>query len=114
VEVSEGISGQNSEIWRGDVHAKFREIPEAAADCSARQHPSEPSVLADEFLRAVGAGDDRAAELAADLANAVLEASGARLALSVLEGGALTVTRAIRLAEKVLSSHVDPACAGVW
>jgi len=59
--------------------------------------------MALEFLTAVRAGDDRAVELAECLARVVLDASPARLALSVLEGGPLSVTRAIRLAEHVLS-----------
>jgi hypothetical protein len=42
------------------------------------------------FLEAVSAGDDRAVELATKLADLVLDASGARLALATLEGGPLT------------------------
>jgi hypothetical protein len=41
------------------------------------------------------------------LAEDVLNASGARLALEVLEGGTFAVTRAIRLAERVLAAVVD-------
>jgi hypothetical protein len=59
--------------------------------------------LAIEFLTAVRSGDDRAVGLASRLAEVVLDASSGRLALTVLEGGALTITRAIRLAEHVLS-----------
>jgi hypothetical protein len=87
-------------------------IPDAAADSCARQEQLELSTLADEFLAAVTAGDDGAAALATSLANAVLERSGARLALSVLDGGALTITRAIRLAEYVLSQKGNAARAG--
>jgi hypothetical protein len=69
-----------------------------------------------EFLRAVGAGDDRAVDLAARLAESLLEETGARLALSVLEGGPLAITRAIRLAEHVLrfvsATGVQPAASG--
>jgi hypothetical protein len=68
--------------------------------------------LADEFLAAVGVGEDRAAELAVALANAVLNASGVKLAQSVLEGGAFTITRAIRLAELVLSVAAVASRAG--
>jgi len=55
------------------------------------------------FLEAVRSGDDAAVELAARLAEQVLDASAARLALSVLEGGPLSITRAVRLAEHVLA-----------
>jgi hypothetical protein len=57
----------------------------------------------------VRVGDDRAVDLAARLAELVLNASGAQLALAVLEGGPLIVTRAIRLAEHVLSSRTRAA-----
>ena len=50
--------------------------------------------------------------LATALADAVLEASGAKLAQSVLDGGPLTVTRAIRLAELVLTWRSAPGKAG--
>jgi hypothetical protein len=50
--------------------------------------------------------------MAARLAELVLNASGARLALDVLEGGPLTVTRAIRLAEQVLSQYAKAARTG--
>jgi len=66
--------------------------------------PGEVRASAVEFLLAVRAGDDVALELATRLAETLLEASGARLALQVLEGGALSVTRAIRLAEHVLAA----------
>jgi len=46
------------------------------------------------------------------LADAVLEVSGARLAQSVLDGGPLTITRAIRLAELVLTWRVAAAKVG--
>ncbi|MFZ5894787.1 MAG: hypothetical protein ACOY0T_27235 [Myxococcota bacterium] len=54
-------------------------------------------------MRAVAAGEDGAVALATALAEAVLEGTGAKLALSVLDGGPLTITRAIRLAELVLA-----------
>jgi hypothetical protein len=85
---------------------------EAGVRQQARQQQPEPSQLADAFLTAVGAGDDRAAQLAMALADAVLDASGARLAVSVLEGGPLIITRAIRLAEDVLSRRGNAAKAG--
>jgi hypothetical protein len=77
-----------------------------------RQQSLEPSALADAFLRAVSAGDDRATDLAAALAQAVVDASGVTLALGVLEGGPLALTRAIRLAEQVLSRHAKAARTG--
>ena len=55
------------------------------------------------FLSAVRSGDDRAVDLAARLAKLVLGAEAVKLAQGVLEGGSLVVTRAIRLAEHVLS-----------
>jgi hypothetical protein len=72
-----------------------------------RGHGDEPRASdlpssAVAFLRAVSAGDDRAVDLAAKLADCLLDESGTRLALSVLEGGPLSLTRAIRLAERVL------------
>lgn len=76
-------------------------MPPDAAICSARQ--LEPGVLAEAFLRAVAAGDDGSLELATALADAVLDANGAKLAQSVLEGGPLTIARAIRLAELVFT-----------
>jgi hypothetical protein len=72
---------------------------------------ANPSELAFEFLAAVRGGDDRAVDLAARLAEGVLEASAARLALSVLEGGPLSITRAIRLAEHVLAAVTSPEAA---
>ena len=57
------------------------------------------------FLEAVRAGDDAAVELAVRLADQVLDASAGRLALSVLEGGPLSITRAVRLAEHVLAAE---------
>jgi hypothetical protein len=65
-----------------------------------------------EFLTAVRAGDDRAVDLAVRLADLVLDMSGARLALEVLEGGSLSITRAIRLAERVLETTASRAVDG--
>jgi hypothetical protein len=55
-----------------------------------------------EFLEAVSVGDDGAVALAARLAEQLLDHTSARLALAVLEGGPLAITRAIRLAEHVV------------
>src|SRR5579884_609182 len=72
-----------------------------------------PGDLAVAFLNAVRAGDDVAVDLVSRLAEAVLDETGARLATTVLEGGPLSIMRAIRLAEHVLSAR-DPCCrAGV-
>jgi hypothetical protein len=100
-------------VESGDAQpfVEFREIPPDAAICSARQQ--DPSVLAAEFLRAVAAGDDAAVELATAFADAVLEASGAKLAQSVLDGGPLTITRAIRLAELVVTWRSTAGKVGV-
>jgi hypothetical protein len=88
-----------------EVPPEFPTIPSDAADWSARQREGNAATgIADDFLAAVSAGEDRAAELAIALANAVLDASGAKLAQGVLEGGPLSITRAIRLAEVVLSA----------
>jgi hypothetical protein len=84
----ENASGGQDSRTRGDVVARDTTAVGAAAV---------------EFLTAVRAGEDRAVDLAERLANAVLDASGARLALEVLQGGPLTVTRAIRLAEQLLA-----------
>ncbi len=70
-------------------------------------------MLAVAFLEAVSAGDDRAVELAASLAEHTLEESGARLALSVLDGGPLSITRAIRLAEHVLKGFAGADAKGI-
>jgi hypothetical protein len=59
------------------------------------------------FLEAVSAAEDRAVELAAGLGDVVLDASGARLALAVLEGGPLTITRAVRLARRVMLAQAQ-------
>jgi hypothetical protein len=63
-------------------------------------------------LRAVAVGDDGAVALAIALADAVLDASGVKVAQSVLEGGPLTLTRAIRLAELVLARRRQTEKAG--
>ena len=101
-EVAEpGIARQFEEPGAEQPYAEFREIPADAAICSAGQQ--EPGSLAEMFLRAVASDDDRAVSLAVALADAVLDATGAKLAQSVLDGGPMTVTRAIRLAELVLT-----------
>lgn len=100
-EASPGIARQSEELGTEQPYAEFREIPPDAAICSARQQ--EPGALAEGLLLAVAAGDDGAVALACALADAVLEASGAKLAQSVLDGGPLAITRAIRLAELVLA-----------
>jgi hypothetical protein len=99
--VGPGIARQFEESGAEQPYAEFREIPPDAAICSAGQQ--EPGSIAEAFLRAVATGDDRAVPLATALADAVLHATGAKLALSVRDGGPLTVTRAIRLAELVLT-----------
>ena len=100
----DGISRQIEEFGADQPVQEFRELPADAAICSARQQRG-PGALAEEFLRAVATGEDEAATLATALAEAVLDASGAKLALGVLNGGPLTITRAIRLAELVLTSR---------
>jgi hypothetical protein len=59
------------------------------------------------------AGDDEAVPLAIELAHAVLDASEAKIAQSVLDGGPLTLTRAIRLAELVLTGRSAAGKVGV-
>jgi hypothetical protein len=61
------------------------------------------AALAELFLRAcaIGAPCD---DLAVALADAVVDAAGARLALEVLAGGELRFARATELAERVLES----------
>jgi len=98
---ADGIPRQIEEFVAEQPSAEFREIPADAAICSAGQQG--PGAIAEAFLRAVASGDDGAVSLAIALADAVLDASGAKLAQSVLDGGPLTVTRAIRLAELVLT-----------
>lgn len=100
---ADGIPRRIEESGAEQPSAEFREMPAYAAICSARQQ--DPGALAEAFVRAVAEGDDGALELATALADAVLDASGAKLAQSVLEGGPLTITRAIRLAEFVLTSR---------
>jgi hypothetical protein len=97
----DGIARQVEALGEAQPPREFSEIPPDAVICSARQR--DPGALAEAFLRAVAVGDDGAVSLATALADAVLEASGAKLAQSVLDGGPLTITRAIRLAELVLT-----------
>lgn len=68
--------------------------------------------LAEAFLRAVAAGDDGAVALAAALAESVLGAGEVKAAQSVLEGGPLAVTRAIRLAELILAGRSQAGKVG--
>jgi hypothetical protein len=79
--------------------AKYQRTPQSVP------HGNKRRALAEAFLRAVAAGDDASVPLAIALADAVLEATGAKLAQAVLDAGPLTVTRAIRLAEVVLTAH---------
>ncbi|MGH7436093.1 MAG: hypothetical protein ACRENE_10510 [Polyangiaceae bacterium] len=59
-------------------------------------------MAAAELLEATAGGEDRAGELAFELARRVLDELGGSLASSVLEGGPLTIVRAVRLADLVL------------
>ncbi len=62
--------------------------------------------VATALLRATAEGDgERAAELAAELARAVLDAPATVLARQILEGGPLAITRALRLADAVLATE---------
>jgi hypothetical protein len=110
VEALDGILGQSAEFLETAHPREFREIPSDAAKCSTRQRSA--GVLAEAFLCAVAAGDDQAVAFATALAGAVLETPVVKLAHSVLEGGPLTVTCAIRLAELVLASRSPGATAG--
>jgi hypothetical protein len=101
-EAADGIPRQIEESDEAEAHTEFPEVPSHAASCSAGQQ-ADPSAMAAAFVRAVAVGDDGAVALATALADAILEATGAKLALSVLDGGPLTITRAIRLAELVLA-----------
>jgi len=106
----DGISRQIEEFGADQPVQEFRELPADAAICSARQQ--DPGALATAFLRAVAAGDDGAVPLAVALADSVLDASGVKVAQSVLEGGPLALTRAIRLAELVLTGRRQAEKAG--
>jgi len=107
---TDGISRQIEALGAEQPDQEFREIPADAAICSARQQ--EPGELAEAFLCALAAGDDGAVSLAMALADSVLDASGVKVAQSVLEGGPLTLTRAIRLAELVLTGRRQAEKAG--
>ena len=98
---SHGIPRQFEEFGDEGRCPEFPEMPPDAASCSAGQQ--DVSATAEAFVGAVAAGDDGALKLATALAEAVLEGTGAKLAQSVLDGGPLTITRAIRLAELVLT-----------
>jgi hypothetical protein len=65
------------------------------------RHQSRIAALADVFLRACALGAP-CGELAMALANAVVDASGARVAVEILEGGEFAVARAIELAKQIL------------
>jgi hypothetical protein len=110
-EAADGIPRQSQESDAEQPSPEFPELPADAAICSARQH-REPAAVAEKFLRAVATGEDEAVTLATALAEAFLDASGAKLAQSVLDGGPLTITRAIRLAELVLTSRNATAKVG--
>lgn len=107
---SEGIVRQTEEFDATPAALEFPRIPADAAICSARQQ--EPRALAKAFLRAVAAGDDGAVLLAAALAESVLGANEVKAAQSVLEGGPLAVTRAIRLAELILAGRSQAGRVG--
>jgi hypothetical protein len=66
-------------------------------------------MAAAETLEATARGEDRAGELAFELARRVLDELGGTLAASVLEGGPLTIVRAVRLAELVLRLKASAA-----
>jgi hypothetical protein len=104
--LAKGVSEIRSDYGERDTGFEDAEPPSISQN-SVASRPNATVVdidaLAIEFLTAVRSGDDRAVGLASRLAEVVLDASSARLALTVLEGGALTITRAIRLAEHVLS-----------
>ena len=64
-------------------------------------HQSQIVGLADVFLRACALGAP-CGELAVALANAVIDASGARVAVEILDGGEFAVARAIELAKRII------------
>jgi hypothetical protein len=93
-----------------DTGLEGTDPPSTTPACAiARPDATAPVAIAVEFLEAVRAGDDRAVDLAARLAETVLDTSAAYLAMSVTEGGPLAITRAIRLAEHVLSTATAAA-----
>lgn len=108
---SEGIARQTEAFDATHAAPEFPGMPSDAAIRSAGQR--EPGELAEAFLRAVATGDDGAVPLAIAVADSVLAASGVKLAQSVLEGGPLTLTRAIRLAELILGGRTVDGKAGV-
>lgn len=65
------------------------------------RHQSRIASLADVFLRACALGAP-CGELAVALANAVIDASGARVAVEILEGGEFAFARAIELAKRII------------
>jgi hypothetical protein len=107
---SDGVPRPLEEGDEAHPRTEFLEMPSDTASCSAGQQ--NLSAIAEALVRAVAAGDDVAVELANALADAVLEGTGAKLALSVLDGGPLTITRAIRLAEQVLTLRCAAGKAG--
>lgn len=107
---SEGIVRQTEAFDATPGAQEFPGIPADAAICSAGQQ--EARALAEAFLRAVAAGDDGAVALAAALAESVLGAGEVKAAQSVLEGGPLAVTRAIRLAELILAGRSQAGKVG--
>lgn len=83
--------------------AVSRLLPASCKTDGARPFDRRDTALA--LLRAVALGEDAdAAELAGALAASVLTSTEVDLALAVTEGGALAVTRAIDLAERVLDA----------
>jgi hypothetical protein len=89
--------------WVWEATLTLLELRDRAQAREVEARRLDPCAIASDLLTAVRDGDDRAAEVAKDLAYAVLAAGTSRLARSVLEGGPLTITRAIRLAEEALS-----------
>jgi hypothetical protein len=119
VPASGGITGQP--IAAADP-PRCPAIPEDAARPCAHQERLAPSTLASEFLTAVGAGDDRAAELATSLAKAVLDASGAASrvhpSVSLATGASSprrpTYSKLEASCGAVSSSGTRPRPAGCW
>lgn len=66
------------------------------------------AAVADVFLRACALGAP-CGELAVALANAVIDASGARVAVEILDGGEFAVARAIELAKRIIEPDAPTA-----
>jgi len=59
--------------------------------------------FATDLLARIAAGDETSVDVAVDLAELVLADARVSLALDVLDGGGVTLARAIRLAEATLT-----------